>query len=103
MTDQDKIAAALPATWYADLSVEDRVRLLVEQWQKLLLIHQATSDAVVSLEQAKAKMSDFERTKALCLLCGHKRGQHDPDCNVGMVTESSDWVQCQCAGFILMK
>lgn len=61
--------------------------------------HPLLTDAVVLLEQARSKMADFERTQALCLLCGHKRGQHDPDnitgnCNAG---------QCQCAGFIPMK
>ena len=27
------VAATLPATWYADAPLEDRVKLLVEQWQ----------------------------------------------------------------------
>lgn len=38
--------------------------------------HPLLTDAVILLEQAKAKMADFERTQALCLLCGHKRESH---------------------------
>lgn len=68
--------------------------------------HPLLTDAVILLEQAKAKMADFERTQALCLLCGHKRESHDPDnitgnCNAGLIVGFSN--QCQCAGFILMK
>ena len=29
------VADALPATWYADAPLEQRVKLLVDQWQKL--------------------------------------------------------------------
>ena len=61
--------------------------------------HSLLTDAVILLGQASAKMDEFERTQQTCLLCGHKRENHDPDningnCNAG---------QCQCVGFIPMK
>jgi len=34
-----EVAAALPSTWYADRPVEFRVKMLVEQWEKLMIIH----------------------------------------------------------------
>ena len=61
--------------------------------------HSLLTDAVILLGQASAKMDEFARTQQACLLCGHKRENHDPD----NITGNCNADQCQCAGFILMR
>lgn len=66
---RDRIAGLLPENWYADLPVEKRIQLLVEQWQKLQRIceEQLTRAVVAEAEcnalrkqlHAQAEQRDF--------------------------------------------
>lgn len=57
---RNHIASLLPETWYADLSVEERFRLLVEQWQKLQRICEVElTRAVVAEAECNALRDQF--------------------------------------------
>jgi len=43
------VADALPSTWYADAPIEHRVKLIVEQWQKLHQREKQVADALAEL------------------------------------------------------
>ena len=99
--DAESIMQALEATLSPEAAI-GQAMVTVEKAG----CHSLLTDAVILLEQAARKIAEFKRTQELCLLCGHRRENHDPDnitgnCNSGMMIGFSN--QCQCAGFILMK
>ncbi len=59
---RNHIAALLPESWYTALPVEDRIRLLVEQWRKLHASHvelTAERDALRAQFHTQAEQRDF--------------------------------------------
>lgn len=56
---RDRIAALLPESWYADLPLEERFQLLVEQWRKL--------QRICEVELTRATMADAERKHSIWL------------------------------------
>lgn len=59
---RNHIAALLPESWYTALPVEDRIRLLVEQWRKLHVSHvelTAERDGLRKQFHTQAEQRDF--------------------------------------------
>ena len=59
---RNHIAALLPESWYADLPVGKRIRLLVEQWRKLHVSHvelTAERDGLRKQFHTQAEQRDF--------------------------------------------
>lgn len=59
---RNHIAALLPESWYTALPVEDRIRLLVEQWRKLHVSHVELTAEVAALRaqfHTRAEQRDF--------------------------------------------